>query len=168
MTWDNGAGQEEIPILSTELERWDPRNPVVIAWQEEQVIDLRKAGHSIREVAEVLHISKSTVQRRQDAALSRIPVNDREELRKLEVLRLDRYLAALDTRVQTGDAQAIQAALRVADRRAKLLGLDAPTVVEATVTQTTQQDMELAEMIRDAQARVALEENALRGRIGNR
>src|SRR3546814_17280944 len=38
--------------------------------------------------------------------------------------------------------------LKVAERRAKLLGLDKPVRVEATVQQVDSMDMELAEMIR--------------------
>lgn len=48
-------------------------------------------------------------------------------------------------------------------RRAKLLGLDAPTRVDATVTETTQEDLELAEMVREAQAKAAAAETTLKG-----
>jgi hypothetical protein len=39
----------------------------------------------------------------------------------------------------------------------RLLGLDMPVKVEAQVTETTQEDIELAEMIREAKAKVAAE-----------
>src|SRR3546814_9367956 len=42
--------------------------------------------------------------------------------------------------------------LKVAERRAKLLGLDKPVRVEATVQQVDSMDMELAEMIRRGRA----------------
>ena len=44
--------------------------------------------------------------------------------------------------------------LRLHERRAKLNGLDKPVEVEVTVNEVTEQDRELAEMIREAQARV--------------
>lgn len=44
--------------------------------------------------------------------------------------------------------------LRLHERRAKLNGLDRPSEVQVTVHEVTQQDQELAEMIREAQARV--------------
>lgn len=43
----------------------------------------------------------------------------------------------------------------------RLLGLDMPVKVDATVTETTQQDIELQEMIRDAKAKVQLEEQQI-------
>lgn len=43
----------------------------------------------------------------------------------------------------------------------RLLGLDAPTKVEAQVTEVTQQDIELQEMLRDAKAKVQLEEQRI-------
>lgn len=43
----------------------------------------------------------------------------------------------------------------------RLLGLDMPIKVDQTVTETTQQDIELQEMIRDAKARVQLEEQRI-------
>jgi DNA-binding transcriptional MerR regulator len=43
----------------------------------------------------------------------------------------------------------------------RLFGLDMPVRVDATVTETTQQDLELQEMIRDAKAKVQLEEQQI-------
>lgn len=45
--------------------------------------------------------------------------------------------------------------LRLQERRARLNGLDRPVQVDMTVTEVTEQDRELAEMIREAQARMA-------------
>lgn len=52
------------------------------------------------------------------------------------------------------------------ERRAKLLGLDAALKVDATVHEVTQQDIELQAMLREAKARVAAQEQALRDRPG--
>jgi hypothetical protein len=49
-----------------------------------------------------------------------------------------------------------------AERRAKLTGIEAAVKVDATVHEVTQQDLELQEMLRDAKARVAAQEEALR------
>lgn len=48
-----------------------------------------------------------------------------EELRALELHRLDAMLAALWPMVEAGEIAAINAALRVGERRAKLTGIDA-------------------------------------------
>lgn len=49
------------------------------------------------------------------------------------------------------------------ERRAKLLGLDAALKVEATVHEVSQQDIELAELIRETQAKNAAEEARIKG-----
>jgi hypothetical protein len=51
---------------------------------------------------------------------------------------------------------------RISESLRKLHGLDAPTRVDATVHETTQQDLELQEMLREAKAKVTAEEQALR------
>lgn len=47
--------------------------------------------------------------------------------------------------------------LRILERRAKLLGLDAAIKLEAVVHEVTQQDVELAELLREARARLDVE-----------
>lgn len=62
---------------------------------------------------------------------------------------VDRLLKIEAERVRNGEA------LR------RILGLDMPVKVDATVHETTQQDLELQEMIRDAKAKVQLEEQQI-------
>ncbi|MCX4707086.1 hypothetical protein [Streptomyces sp. NBC_01373] len=50
---------------------------------------------------------------------------------------------------------------KTGDSIASLLGLNMPIKVDQTVTETTQQDIELQEMIRDAKAKVQLEEQQI-------
>jgi Tfp pilus assembly protein PilP len=50
---------------------------------------------------------------------------------------------------------------RTSESIRRLLGLDMPAKVDHTVTETTQQDIELQEMIRDAKAKVRLEEQQI-------
>lgn len=65
-------------------------------------------------------------------------------------------LAAIDRLVRIEDARRKNNA-----EQRKLLGLDAPTKVDAQVTEVTQQDIELQEMLRDAKAKVQLEEQRI-------
>lgn len=51
--------------------------------------------------------------------------------------------------------QILDSILRVAERRSKLHGLDRPAEVNVSVTEVTQQDQELAAMIRQAKAKAA-------------
>lgn len=65
-------------------------------------------------------------------------------------------LAAIDRLIKVEDARQ-----RNSESRRRLLGLDMPVKVDAQVTETTQQDLELQEMIREARARVQLEEQQI-------
>jgi hypothetical protein len=66
-------------------------------------------------------------------------------------------LQAIDRLVKIEDARN-----RNAERRAKLTGIEAAVKVDATVHEVSQQDIELQEMLREAKARVAAQEEALR------
>jgi hypothetical protein len=66
-------------------------------------------------------------------------------------------LAAIDRLIKIEDARRKNNA-----EQRKLLGLDAPTKVDAQVTEVTQQDIELAALVREAQAKNAAEEQRIR------
>ncbi len=66
-------------------------------------------------------------------------------------------LHAIDRLIKIEDARR-----RNGERRAKLTGIEAAVKVDATVHQVTQQDLELQEMLREAKAQVATQEQALR------
>jgi hypothetical protein len=70
-------------------------------------------------------------------------------------------LAAIDRLIKIEDARERNAA---ALRR--VFGIDMPVKVDATVHEVTQQDLELQEMVRDAKARVAAQEEVLRDSPG--
>lgn len=57
--------------------------------------------------------------------------------------------------------RAVDRALRARESFRKLMGLDQPTKVDATVTEVTQQDLELQEMLREAKARTEVEEQQI-------
>jgi len=56
-----------------------------------------------------------------------------EELLKLDLERLDVMWGIHYINAQGGDVQALSACMKIMERRAKLLGLDAPVKAEATV-----------------------------------
>jgi hypothetical protein len=74
---------------------------------------------------------------------------------------MDEYLEKLKPRIDKGDDKAINAALRVSEQRARILGLFAPVKVEGTFTEETEQDRELKEMINEAKARNAVEKDKI-------
>ena len=58
--------------------------------------------------------------------------------------------------------QAVDRMLRIQARRASLLGLDAPTRIEAQVTEVTQQDLALQELVAELKMKNAVTEEQLR------
>ena len=65
------------------------------------------------------------------AEINRQVSESADELRTLEACRLNELLNALWVRAIGGDEKAIDRVLRIMERRARLLGLDAPTRTEA-------------------------------------
>lgn len=101
--------------------------------KQRQALELRKAGVSYAEIATRLgYRSGSGAHAAVGAALKKTLQEPADELRKLEVERLDAMLLAIATQVRQGNHGAIDRALRIMERRAKLLGLDAPTRQDVT------------------------------------
>lgn len=83
---------------------------------------------SYEAIAKQLGVSdKSTVGQRVQAALREIIREPAEAVLKMELERLDVMLLGLWKQAAGGDLQALDRALKIQDRRAKYLGLDAPT-----------------------------------------
>jgi len=114
-----------------------------IKTQERQLeaFKLRRAGATYQEIADRLgYADRGTVHRMvldEMALLSLTYAETVDHVRQMEVARLDdlllglmRRLAKLDTLSPSEHAQVVQAALRIQERRARLLGLDKPTLVE--------------------------------------
>jgi len=101
---------------------------LAIEKRREKACDLRLAGWSIRAIATHLKCGATTVhedisavlERTRDAAIDAI---DKE--RRLSLARLDVAVKALWTKVRKGDGEAIRELVRLEQRRAKLLGIDA-------------------------------------------
>ena len=93
-----------------------------------QALELRKAGVTYEVIAGQLGYANASGARK--AVLSALKATLREpaaELRELELARLDAMLLPLWRPVQAGDEKAVDRALRIMERRARLLGLDRKT-----------------------------------------
>lgn len=104
--------------------------------KQAQAIQLRAHGHNFRAIAKALGCSLSTAHSLVNEAFAaeRAGISEaKADLVELEVVRCDTYLQAIAKKVQAGDTKAVDTALKVADRRARLLGLDAPTKQEIAV-----------------------------------
>lgn len=110
------------------------------AQRRRQAIALRLAGADLQTIADRLgYAGRAAVcvdlGRAYDVALAEM-TRDAEELRALELARLDRLQAAVWAAAMAGNVRAADTALRVIDRRCRLLGLDAPQRHEViTMTQ---------------------------------
>jgi len=112
-----------------------PTKPKMLtaAQRRVQALELRKAGYTFEQIGVALEITKQAACKHVTKALS--VINDKltesaEELRALEVQRIDAMIVVLWPRVLRGDYQAMDRVVRLMERRAKLLGLDAPTKQE--------------------------------------
>ena len=96
----------------------------------EAALQLRRSGYGYRGIAEKLGISKTRahelVQEGLEEAKAQI-VAHADDLRSEELSRLDGMLAKVYDAAEKGDLQAVDRVLKIGERRAKLLGLDAPT-----------------------------------------
>jgi len=94
-----------------------------------QALELRRGGASYREIARRLGIGKSRahelVRAGVDSARGQVAESS-DELLALELSRLDGLLYALWPRAARGELAAVDRVIRIGERRARLLGLDAP------------------------------------------
>lgn len=96
-------------------------------------LELRKAGASFQLIADKLgYGGPSGAYKAVESALLKTLQEPANEVRKLEVERLDGMWLALYPAMRSGDPSAIAQGLKIMERRAKLLGLDAPTKLAPT------------------------------------
>ena len=110
-------------------------NDTLLEERRYKALELRKSGASFRAIGSQLNISH--VQAREDIHRALRDLADKQmelaaEYRQLELERLDRLMLAVWGNATKGDVGSINAALKISDRRAKLLGLDAPVKQELT------------------------------------
>jgi hypothetical protein len=115
------------------------QNPTRVPAHDRRIkaLELRKAGATYQEIADALGFgNRANACRAVTQALTETIAEAAEPLRKLEVERLDKMLRSIWLKVTQGDVVAINTGLRIMERRAKLLGLDAPT--QTIVDQVTE------------------------------
>lgn len=99
-----------------------------------QVLELRKQGKSLQEIADALGYSHpSGAHQALTRAIEQMVSEPAEDVKALELLRLDGMFSEAWKKVEAGDLALGDFVLRLMARRAKLLGLDAPEKMEALV-----------------------------------
>lgn len=98
-----------------------------------EALRLRILGEPYDAIAQQLGFaSRSGAHRAVMSALAKTLREPAEELRTLELERLDTLMRPLMERAKEGSQTAVDRILRIMERRAKLLGLDAPEKREIT------------------------------------
>lgn len=102
--------------------------------KELRVLELRRAGFTFQRIAEEVGYKQASGAQR---AHERITARNAPQLPKeyvwQELDRLDRMQVALWPRAMKGDDRAVNTIIRLMERRAKYLGIEAPTKVQAEV-----------------------------------
>jgi hypothetical protein len=96
--------------------------------RQKQALQLAQSGVDYQTIADKLGFnSRQAAWKSVKSALNRTLVESAEELRTMQISRLDKMLSAIWVDVIKGNLKAIDRAIKLEERRAKLLGLDAPT-----------------------------------------
>lgn len=106
-----------------------------VATRSAQLLELRKAGMTYQAIGNALGMTRQAAHKAVTKALRELvnhTAEDAAEVRALELLRLDAMLAGLWAQATRGNLGAVDRALRIAERRAKITGIDAPTKVAPT------------------------------------
>jgi hypothetical protein len=98
---------------------------------------LRKSGCPYREIARLLGVNVHTAYSDVAAELCALrdeTIDHAQELRSLELQRLDAMHMGLWPQIRAGNPPAVTAGIRVSERRSRLLGLDAPVASTTELT----------------------------------
>jgi hypothetical protein len=134
-----------------------PTTALTLSERNQRAAQMRLRGIDCQTIAETLGIALSTVYVAVDSAMKEVPFADADSLRKIELAHLDKAqskaLEILDKQhvaisasgkvvyTESGEPvlddsvalKAVDSLVKVQGRRAKLLGLDAPTRVQAMI-----------------------------------
>lgn len=103
--------------------------------RREKALDYRTRGWAYRDIAKALGVSLAQAYKDVNYELAEAKSRAREnadELLQLELDRLDMLLKGLEPMARVGNPGAVNSYLKVMERRAKLLGLDAPAKTDIT------------------------------------
>jgi len=122
-------------------------NPEVLE-REARVVELRIAGRSWYEIGQTVGLSPTGAHQAYKRALDRIPSEQVAELRKIDNERIDALLGAAWEPALKGSARHIEVIVKLLERRARLMGLDAPMLQRIEVLTEDVVDAAIAEIER--------------------
>jgi hypothetical protein len=102
--------------------------------KEEKIIELRRTGATWELIAKATgYANASGAYKAYQRITERMVAPKLEEYRNMEIDLLDRLQFGVYDDAKNGDKKAIETILKIVDRRTRILGLDAPTKIQAEV-----------------------------------
>jgi hypothetical protein len=122
-----GGGSPRAPVQPSEhVGGTASPKKLTAAERKAAALELRKSGATFEQIAATLGCSISYAHKAVTKALDRMVREPADALRKLELERLDSMLFGLWRRAKGGETGAVDRVIKLMERRARLLGLDAP------------------------------------------
>jgi hypothetical protein len=115
-----------------------PRRLKAVLEKQAQALEYRKMAYSYAQIAEALgYAGPQGAQYAVEAAIGRVIREPAEAVLTLELERLDGMFSKPYQNAINGDLMAVNTCLSIMSRKARLLGLDAPTKTDATLSNGT-------------------------------
>lgn len=93
--------------------------------QQGEALEYRKMGLSYEQIGQKMGVNHQTAWNYVEAALKKVNHENAKEVKKMELSRLDAMFIKVYGDALRGDLGALASALKIMERRAKLLGIDA-------------------------------------------
>ena len=108
------------------------KRKLLAAERQLKALQMRRDGHTLEVIAAAIgYKTRASVHKAIVTALRESLREPANELRELELQRLDRLLERLQVGIDDGQTKDILAALRISERRSQLLGLDVKQLQQA-------------------------------------
>jgi len=165
MNRDAAIGSSKTTQTLAKKYRRDPAYLAARRW----VWEKRIQGHSPEAIAAMSvdefgeKITWPRVEAMIESATTDVTEPEAIKMRAVESARLDWYLQCLENRIRAGDDKAINTAIRISERRARMFGIDKP--VQAHLHVTGSVDPELTALVAQARDEQRAELMAGRGEI---
>jgi hypothetical protein len=126
-----------------------------------EVLRLKRLGWIDSQIGNQLGMSIPTVHRRLTQALDMFGQPEARHYRMVIAQQYDMLLQVAMQGVEQGDLESVRAAVSILDRKAKLLGVEAPTQVEVHATVETEQERGLRDLLDQAEREAKARESAV-------
>lgn len=136
---------------------------IASAERKRLAMGMRKRGCTWVEIAEECGYSSArTAAAEVNKLITEIPQENANNLRKIEIERLDQLLNAMWDKAMKGDGWAVDRCVKIMERKAKLTGIDAPIVTKVEVVPEETLDRQIAQLERQMAQLPRSQQEALR------